>query len=213
MSIFKLITLSVLAGTLLSGSCQQDSRQVEFTVSGWKTARPTERRWMAEDFLKKYEVKGLLFAEVKELLGEPDIERDMWQYALDLKDSKWAEAENRNPQDYDNLALLIHFKGGAVSYLMINYTFRPPDDLQFDSKQWQVGNPSLRMRMAVNLIQSKALEGKTKQEVEQVLGRPNERNEHVEFGYNLGPRIMDTVFLVFVVGPDQKVLEAKIAES
>lgn len=209
----KLITLSLLSSILLSGSCRQDSRQIEFTASGWKTARLEERRWMAEDFLKKYDLKGQPFADVKELLGEPDIEDDTWHYALDLKDSDWVTSDNRNPQDYKDLALLIHFKSGTVSYLMLNYTFRPPEDLRFDSGQWRTGNPSLRMRMAVKLILSEVLKGKKKQEVEQALGRPEQRSENIEFRYNLGLRIMDIVYLVFVVGPDQKVLEAKIAES
>lgn len=213
MARFKLMTVSLLVTALSYGSCQQDSKQIEFTVYGWKAAKPSERRWMAEDFLKKYDVKGLPFAQIKELLGEPSTETDPWHYKLDLKDSAWAKAANRNPDDYKDLELLVHFKGGRVSYSMLNYTFQPPEDLQFDSEKWLTGSPSLRMRMAVNLIQTEVLNGKTKQEVEQSLGRPGRRSENVEFYYDLGLRIMDHQYLLFVVGPDQKVIEAKIGES
>jgi hypothetical protein len=210
MTLFETHLTSLLGLVLLLASCGTSS-QTGFDASQWRMAPPGERRVMAKEFLKEYRTKALLVDDVKALLGDPDYEDDNWCYGIGASDSDSSEISStrRVPRD---LELCVSFKNGTVGDVGTTYTIKLTDDAKFNSTQWKASKPSGRIKMARNLIESELLLNKTKDEVRQILGEAERKSDKFEIGYDLGLRVIDHVYLVFVVGPDRKILDAKIEE-
>lgn len=196
---------------LLLGSCGT-SAQVPFETQQWKVAAPSQRREMAKDFLKRYRTNDLLVDEIKVLLGEPDYEDDNYCYSIGTSgsDSSNASSAQRIPRD---LELCVSFRGGFSVDVGTTYTTKLTEDAQFNSSKWKASNPSEKIRMVRNLLASGLLLKKSKPEVIEILGEAEHKSDNVEIGYDLGPRVIDHVYLIFVVGPDRKILNAEINEK
>lgn len=62
-------------GTIFSTASIRLSKEKEFSVEAWKNATPYERGQMINDFDNDYEIVGIMTkAQLKEYLGEPDLE-------------------------------------------------------------------------------------------------------------------------------------------
>ena len=69
-------------------------------------------------------------------------------------------------------------------------------DLTFESEKWKNGNSSFRARMISDLLKSKVLENKTKTEVIEVLGGPdNDENGYFIYKFEFGGWL-DKIFLI-----------------
>lgn len=210
MKLFETHLTSLLGLVLVLASCGT-SPQTAFDASQWRMAAPGERRVMAKEFLKEYRTRDLLVDEIKVLLGDPDYEDDNWCYGIGASESDSSEisSTSRVPRD---LELCVSFRNGTVGDVGTTYTTKLADDAKFDSTQWKDSKPSGRIKMARNLIESELLLNKTKDEARQILGEAERKSDKFEIGYDLGLRVIDHVYLVFVVGPDRKILDAKIEE-
>jgi hypothetical protein len=210
-----LIKVSLIAMVPLLATCWMyaQSSQAEFSVSAWKAARPPERRKMADDFLKKYDAKSLTVKKIQELLGKPDYEYAVWAYRINTTDPKLISTSS-DSEIFQDLELLVSFQQGVVSAVGLNHPLELEEDKRFDSVQWKASKPAERMRMAASLMNSGILRNKTKQEVQSILGDADEKSNdnNIEIGYDLGLRMIDHMYLVFVVSPDRKILDAKIVE-
>lgn len=205
----ELIGSTLLAIAVLFGSCWAGSHQATFSAAEWKAARPAERRKMADDFLQKYDTKGWTVEKLKGLLGEPTYEHDLWCYDISVKGSKPPGIAS-NEKALEDLELCVSFQEGTVADVGKTSTVKLNEGMTFDSAQWKVTGPSERMKMAANLLNSHILQGKTKQEVGQILGDANRKSDNIEIGYDLGLRMIDHIYLIFVVDSDRKVLDSKI---
>lgn len=201
----------LVASALLLVTCSAGSHQTDFNPSAWRAAGPVERRKMAEEFLKKYDPRGSTIRETKELLGEPNYEHDLWSYDISIRGSRPTDVV-RNIKVFEDLELLISFREGIVSEVGLNHNLNLDEDLSFDSAQWRVATSAERMKMAGNLISTRILRNKSKRDVEKLLGDANRKSEYIEMGYDLGLRVIDHIYLVFLVSFDGKILDAKIEE-
>jgi hypothetical protein len=161
---------------------------------------------MAQDLLKKNEVRGLSLNELKELLGEPDYEDDNWCYGIAGDDGTLA---NRVPLD---LEVCVSFKEGLASDVGTTYSVKLSEDRVFDPTRWRLSKPSDKRAMTRSLIDSEILINKSKKEVQELLGEPGRKSSNLKIGYDLGARFIDHTYLVFVVDSDRKIIDAKIEE-
>lgn len=202
----KALTCFLLASTL--SACSAISAAQSFTVSRWKTASKDERRWMAESFLSKYRTKGMTLDQLKELLGNPDYETDIWTYHLS---TNGAPPPGPHPiklfLQYPQL--YAHFKEGKVDELSVTYQLNLPDDLSFDAGRWKSNEPSVRLNMAASLIASGMMIGLRKLDAREILGAPDSESKKRVVSYDLGLRI-DVTTLDFTLDEDGRVLEAEI---
>lgn len=211
MKSLKLIRCTLALIAIFLGTCSGGSHQTQFMVGGWKAAPPAERRKMAEDFLKKYDTKGFTVEEIKDLLGEPDYVDDWWSYDISIRGSGSPET-GPDSKAFEDLELRVFFREGIVSDVGLNHPLGLDEDTRFDAAQWKASKPAQRMKMTANLMNNRILENQTKQATQQILGDADRKPNNVEMGYDLGPRILDNLYLVFVLGSDRKILAAKIVE-
>jgi hypothetical protein len=182
-----------------------------FSVSRWKTASKDERRLMADDFLKKVDTVGMTVDELKRPLGNPDHELDSWSYGLRGKVVLPAGSQNldavlQHPQLY------VQFRDGKVESLSITDDLDLGDELTFNPTLWKESKASDRLRMTASLMSSETLKGLSKEEVEQLIGGPDGKDENHEIEYDLGYRMMAMVTLTFTLDAAEEVIDAKVIE-
>jgi hypothetical protein len=222
MKLFKLPGLTVVTLALLVQSCGGIQAQSGFDRSRWSAAAPEERRRMADDFLANHYTKGSTLESIKQQLGEHDFEYDPWIYAIGTNDAKYFKSMPSSPPIEAGLKddravarklkLYVQFKQGRVSELHLNYSVRLSEDRVFESEKWKTSKALERLRMTASLINSREALGKTKQELSHLLGEPDRKSKNLEIGYDLGRRIIDNVYLTFIVTFSGEVVEARIQE-
>jgi hypothetical protein len=183
-----------------------------FSVASWKKGSKDERRRMAKSFLNKHTTKGMTLDQLKELLGEPDFENDIWSFNLSAN-----SAPPRGPHPINVFLeypqLYVHFKEGKVCEVSVTYQLELPDDLSFDPTRWKSSEPKERLKMAASLIASGLLKGLTKTDARGLLASPDSESENRVISYDLGFRRVDMVTLDFTLDKDGRVLEARIHED
>lgn len=199
----------------LLSSCLSSNEEA-FTISKWKSASKDQRRGMADDFLKKYDTKGMTLDQLKEILGPPDYEHDSWMYNLSLNGPPPPGPQPgavflKHPQ------LCIHFKEGVVEKITVCHGLSETDgqmkaEKQFDPRLWRISHPPERLKLVEDLINSSMLIGHNKAEVSRRLGEPDAKSDSHEIEYDLGVRMIDMVTLTFVLGDDGKVTDAEKIE-
>src|ERR1043165_2073708 len=159
----------LLLGLYLSGCATSSNR--EFSLSTWKSATPRARRQMADNFLKKYETKGLTVDQVKELLGEPDFGPDVWRYDLNADGSPVSQPRD-NVVETANQYLWVQFQGLGVEEGRVTNSAEVRDGVEFDSDLGKAVKSGERVRRVGSLIQNGILQTRRKDEVRQILGEP-----------------------------------------
>jgi hypothetical protein len=210
MKLSKALTCFLLASTL--SACSAISAAQSFAVSRWKTASKDERRRMAKSFLSQYTTKGMTLDQLKELLGDPDFETDIWTYHLSTNGAPPPGPQSINlflqyPQLY------AHFKEDKVDELSVTYQLNLSDDLSFDAGRWKSNEPNVRLKMAANLIASRIMIGLRKPDAKLILGTPDSESKKRVVSYDLGLRMVDMVTLDFTLDEGGRVLEARIHED
>ena len=190
--------------------CNEISAQ-SFSVAGWKSASKDERRRIARDFLNKYTTKGMSLSQLKELLGEPDYEIDVWTFNLSANGAP-PSGPHQIKFFLDYPQLFVHFREGKVHEVSVTYQLDLPNDLRFEAPGWKTNEPIVRLRMAANLIASGVLKGLTKRESRELLGTPDRESERRLISYDLGLRMVDVVTLYFTLDNDGRVVDARIYE-
>jgi hypothetical protein len=199
-----------------------------FSVEEWKAALPTERnsygeythlagkalakrRRMANDFLAREGLVEMTVTDLKSLLGEQDYEHDVWDYYLSDKGALPRELIFSPPTVTDEYPYLyIMFKNGKTHRIGIGGKVIPGDP--FDSDDWKKKPAAERFDMASALSQDKTLIGLTKQDLEQLLGKPDHTDPEHTIDYDLGIPRLDVVTLTFFLGPDERIIRAGIFE-
>jgi len=88
------------------------------------------------------------------------------------------------------------------------------NNLEFNSKEWQENDLRLRGRMHSDLLRRNLLTGKTKEEVIQILGNPDEEYENtVKYGIDLGSIFERRLikYFIFVTFDEQTKIVKSIA--
>jgi hypothetical protein len=204
------LTAIILGAAFLA--CDPISANQSFNVSRWKTSSKDERRLMAKDFLNKYTMKGRTVDQIKELLGDPDYETDIWSFSLSDKGAP-PPGPHTVKVFLEYPQLYVHFKEGKVDELSVTDQLKLADDLRFDPTFWKSSEPPVRLKMAGSLIASGLLKGLTKRDAMGLLGAPESESEDRVISYNLGIRRLDLVTLDFRLDKDGRVLEAWIHED
>ena len=166
---------------------------------------------MAEDFLKKYQTRGMSVDQIKELLGEPDFGSESWRYNLNLDGSATSQ-QQVDRTNIPNQYFWIVFQGLHVEQLGITNRQDMKDGLEFDSILWKAGQARERVKMVASLVESGIMKGRSKGEVREILGKPDAESEKREIEYNLGVRMIDYETLTFTLDDEGKVSEARIIE-
>lgn len=166
---------------------------------------------MANDFLEKYDTRGMTLDELRALLGEPDFGPHAWMYNLSL-DGPPPPGRQETSVYYRHPQLYVYFEGLRVHDVRVILADDLREGLTFDSEVWKTSDAPVRRKMSASLIRSGILKSSNKYDVRRILGNPDKEREEEQFEYSLGYRIIDLVTLSFTFDANGKVSEAKIFE-
>ena len=163
---------------------------------------------MAADFLRQHKVVGMREAELTQLLGEPNSERDSWEYNLTENGAppggpQPSQVFLKHPQLY------LFFRKGRVHSVSTTYKLELRDEVVFDPRFW-APHTSARLGMTYDLINRRILLSLDKQQVEQLLGPPDQKADVRRLDYDLGTRLVEPVMLSFTLDENDRVTQGSI---
>jgi hypothetical protein len=196
-----LFAVSMLVALLLPSACVPNKK---YSAERWKKAKAKDRQFMADNFLQTVNTTGLNLDELVTYLGEPDYPQNTVVYYLDSDVPPLTtpvEIWSQRP------VLLIFLQDGVVT------NTRHPEGAAggrkpFDASLWRVAPSADRMAMCLSLLNDITLHGMSVDDVEALLGRPDEQ----EVNYDLGVRLVDTMTLTFIIDRDRNVVCAQTIE-
>ena len=197
-AVYAILTLFAL---LLPSACVPNKK---YSVERWKKGKERDRQFMADNFLQTVNTTGMSLDELVTYLGEPDYPQNTVVYYLDSDVPPLTtppEIWSQRP------VLLIFLQDGVVT------NTRHPEGAAggrkpFDASLWRVAPSADRMAMCLSLLNDITLQGMSIDDVESLLGRPDEQ----EVNYNLGVRMIDYVTLSFILDRDRNVVCAQTIE-
>ena len=198
----KILFVTVLSVVfILPSACVPNKK---YSTERWKKAKANDRRFMADDFLQTITTTGMSLDELLTYLGEPDYPQSTVVYYLDSDVPPLTtpiEIFSQRP------VLLIFLQDGVVT------STRHPESAAggrkpFDASLWKVAPSSDRMAMCLSLLNDVTLVGMSVDDVEALLGTPDEQ----EINYDLGVRMIDAVTLTFIVDRNRNIICAQTIE-
>ena len=166
---------------------------------------------MAPYFLRQHIVAGLPESELTRLLGEPNTEHDSWEYNLTENGPppggpQPSQVFLKHPQLY------VFFRKGRVHSVSTTYKLELRDEVVFDPRFW-APQTSARLGMTYDLINRRLLLSIEKQQVQQLLGPPDQKSAVRRLDYDLGTRVVEPVTLSFTMDDRNRVTHGRILEN
>lgn len=189
-------------------ACNGASSDQSFSVAEWQKAAPKQRRLMAEDFLRQHNVVGMGEAELTQLLGEPNSERDSWEYNL-TENGPPPSGPQPSQVFLKHPQLYVFFRKGRVHSVSTTYKLELRDEVVFDPRFW-APQTSARLGMTYDLINRRILLSLDKQQVEKLLGPPDQKADVRRLDYDLGMHMVDPVTLSFTLDENDRVTQGAI---
>jgi hypothetical protein len=189
-------------------ACNDTSSDQPFSVAEWQKAAPKQRRLMAEDFLRQHNVVGMREAELTQLLGEPNSERDSWEYNL-TENGPPPSGPQPSQVFLKHPQLYVFFRKGRVHSVSTTYKLELRDEVVFDPRFW-APQTAARLGMTYDLINRRILLSLDKQHVRQLLGAPDQKADLRRLDYDLGTHMVDPVTLSFTLDENDRVTQAAI---